>query len=319
MALEILVVEKEKNRFFSQNLRIPSLHDHLLINLIAGKSSEDLAKKISKKLKANLVKTKVQIFPDGEHKITLKGKLSKGKTVVVQSIYPPVDSNLIQALSLISKAKDYSTEVVAVVPYLGYARQDREFLPGEIVTMNVLGQLFKGAGASKIIVVDIHSKIGLKHFKIKSKNISAICDLVKYFKKLNLKNPLVISPDQGGKERAKKFADEFESEFIALKKQRDRKTGKVKIKTEGLDRVVGRDVILVDDMISTGGSIIKATEFLKKQKCKRVFVACTHALLVNDAEKKIRKAGVAKIIGTNTIPGKTSVVDISSTIVKAIK
>ncbi len=319
MALEILVVEKEKNRFFSQNLRIPSLHDHLLINLIAGKSSEDLAKKISKKLKANLVKTKVQIFPDGEHKITLKGKLSKNKTVVVQSIYPPVDSNLIQALSLISKAKDYSTEVVAVVPYLGYARQDREFLPGEIVTMNVLGQLFKGAGASKIIVVDIHSKIGLKHFKIKSKNISAICDLVKYFKKLNLKNPLVISPDQGGKERAKEFADEFESEFIALKKQRDRKTGKVKIKTEGLDRVVGRDVILVDDMISTGGSIIKATEFLKKQKCKRVFVACTHALLVNDAEKKIRKAGVAKIIGTNTIPGKTSVVDISSTIVKAIK
>jgi ribose-phosphate pyrophosphokinase len=312
-------VEKEKNRFFSQNLRIPSLHDHLLINLIAGKSSEDLAKKISKKLKANLVKSQVQFFPDGEHKITLKGKLSKGKTVVVQSIYPPVDSNLIQALSLISKAKDYSTEVVAVVPYLGYARQDREFLPGEIVTMNVLGQLFKGAGASKIIVVDIHSKIGLKHFKIKSKNISAISDLVKYFKKLNLKNPLVISPDQGGKERAKEFADEFESEFIALKKQRDRKTGKVKIKTEGLDRVVGRDVILVDDMISTGGSIIKATEFLKKQKCKRVFVACTHALLVNDAEKKIRKAGVAKIISTNTIPGKTSVVDISSTIVKAIK
>jgi ribose-phosphate pyrophosphokinase len=78
-------------------------------------------------------------------------------------------------------------------------------------------------------------------------------------------------------------------------------------------------VILVDDMISTGGSIIKATEFLKKQKCKRVFVACTHALLMNDAEKKIRKAGVSKIISTNTIPGKTSIVDISSTIAKAIK
>jgi ribose-phosphate pyrophosphokinase len=290
-----------------------------LISLIAGNSSKDLAKKISKKLKANLVKSEVKIFPDGESKITLKGKLSKSKTIVVQSIYPPVDSNLIQALSLISKAKEYSTEVIVVVPYLGYARQDREFLPGEIATMKVLGQLFKGAGASKIIVVDIHSKIGLKHFKIKSENLSAIPDLVRHFKKINLKNPLVVSPDQGGKERAKEFADKFGSGFIALKKQRDRKTGKVQIKTGGLDEVIGRDLILVDDMISTGGSIIKATEFLKKQKCNRVFVTCTHALLMNGAEKKIRKAGVTRIISANTIPGNSSIVDVSSTIAKAIK
>ncbi len=290
-----------------------------MINLIAGNSSKDLARKISKKLKANLVKSEVKIFPDGESKITLKGKLSKSKTIVVQSIYPPVDSNLIQALSLISKAKEYSTEVIVVVPYLGYARQDREFLPGEIATMKVLGQLFKGAGASKIIVVDIHSKIGLKHFKIKSENLSAIPDLARYFQKINLKNPLVVSPDQGGKERAKEFADKFGSDFIALKKQRDRKTGKVQIKTGGLDEVIGRDLILVDDMISTGGSIIKATEFLKKQKCNRVFVTCTHALLMNDAEKKIRKAGVTRIISANTIPGNSSIVDVSSTIAKAIK
>ncbi len=290
-----------------------------MISLIAGNSSRDLAKKISKKLKANLVKSEVKIFPDGEIKITLKGKLSKSKTIVVQSIYPPVDSNLIQALSLISKAKEYSTEVIVVVPYLGYARQDREFLPGEIATMKVLGQLFKGAGASKIIVVDIHSKIGLKHFKIKSENLSAIPDLARYFQKINLKNPLVVSPDQGGIERAKEFADKFGSDFIALKKQRDRKTGKIQIKTGGLDEVIGRDMILVDDMISTGGSIIKATEFLKKQKCKRVFVTCTHALLMNDAEKKIIKAGVTKIISANTIPGNSSIVDVSSTIAKAIK
>ncbi len=290
-----------------------------MISLIAGNSSKDLAKKISKKLHANLVKSDVKVFPDGESKITLKGKLSKSKTIVVQSIYPPVDSNLIQALALISKAKEYSTEVIVVVPYLGYARQDREFLPGEIVTMKVLGQLFKGAGASKIIVVDIHSKIGLKHFKIKSENLSAISDLARYFKKINLNNPLVVSPDQGGKERAKEFADKFGSGFIALKKQRDRKTGKIQIKTGVLDEVIGRDLILVDDMISTGESIIKATEFLRKQKCNRIFVTCTHALLMNNAEKKIKKAGVAKIISTNTIPGNSSLVDVSSTIAKAIK
>ena len=287
------------------------------LSVIAWKSSEDLARKLSRKINANLVKSQIRVFADGESKITLKGNLSKKRSIVVQSIYPPVDTNLIRALSLISKAKETSLEVIAVIPYMGYARQDKEFLPGEIVTMKVLGKLFKGAGASKIIVVDIHSIIGLKHFKIKSKNVTAIPDLVKYFKKLSLKNPLVVSPDQGGKERAKEFAKEFELEYIALEKKRDRKTGKVQIKTKNVE-VVNRDLILVDDMISTGGSIIKATQFLKKQKCKRVFVACTHALLMNDAEKRIKKAGVTNIISTNTIPGKTSIVDISNTIAKAI-
>lgn len=289
------------------------------ISVIAGKPSEDLARRLSKKIKANFVKSEIKVFPDGESKITLNGNLSTKKSIVVQSMYPPVDTNLIQALSLISKAKEVSSEVIAVIPYMGYARQDREFLPGEIVTMKVLGKLFKGVGTSKIITVDIHSMIGFKHFTIKTKNVSAIPDLVKYFKKLSLKNPLVVSPDQGGKERAKEFAKEFDSEYIALEKKRDRKTGKVEIKTKHIDEVVGRDLILVDDMISTGGSIIKATQFLKKQKCKRVYVACTHALLMNDAEKKIKKSGVTCIISANTIPSKTSIVDISNTIAKAIK
>ena len=288
------------------------------ISVVSGKSSEDLAKKLSRKIKANLVKSEVKIFPDGESKITLDGNISKEKSIVVQSMYPPVDTNLIQALSLISKAKEISSEVIAIIPYMGYARQDTEFLPGEIVTMKVLGKLFKGAGASKIITVDIHSMIGLKHFTLKTKNVSAMPNLVKYFKKLRLKRPLVISPDQGGKYRAKEFADEFGSEYIALEKNRDRKTGKVQIKTKNTDKVAGRDLILVDDMISTGGSIIKATQFLKKQKCKKVYVACTHALLMNDAEKKIREIGVTNIVSANTIPGKTSVVDISDIIAKAI-
>jgi len=289
------------------------------LSIIAGKPSEELARRLSSKLKANFVKSEIKVFPDGESKITLNGNLSTKKSIVVQSMYPPVDTNLVQVLSLISKAKEVSSEVIAVIPYMGYARQDREFLPGEIVTMKVLGKLFKGAGASKIITVDIHSMIGFKHFTIKTKNVSAIPDLVKYFKKLSLKNPLVVSPDQGGKERAKEFAKEFNSDYIALEKKRDRKTGKVEIKTKHIDEVTGRDLILVDDMISTGGSIIKATQFLKKQKCKRVYVACTHALLMNDAEKKIKKSGVTRIISANTIPSKASIVDISNTIVKAIK
>lgn len=288
------------------------------ISVISGKTSEELARKISRKIGANLVKSEIRIFPDDESKITLSGKISKKRSIVVQSIFPPVDTNLIHSLSLITKAKETSSKVTAVIPYMGYARQDREFLPGEVVTMKVLAKLFKGAGASEILAVDIHSLIGFKHFKIKTRNVSAIPDLVRYFKKMRLKEPLVVSPDQGGKERAVEFAKELGSEFIALEKKRDRKTGKVQIKTKNASEVTGRDLILVDDMISTGGSIVKATQFLKKQKCKRIFVACTHALLMNGAERKIKKAGVSKIISANTIPGKTSIVDVSNTIAKAI-
>jgi ribose-phosphate pyrophosphokinase len=201
---------------------------------------------------------------------------------------------------------------------LGYARQDQEFLPGEIVTIQVIANLFKASGASKIIVVDIHSKIALNQFKISSKNVSAVPNLVNYFKKLRLKEPLVVSPDLGGATRAKEFAKHFGTKYISLKKQRDRKTGKVLIKSSNLKEVKGRDLVLVDDMISTGGSIIKAAQFLKKQKCKRVFVACTHALLMNNAEKKIRKAGVSQIISANTIPGNTGLVDVSGIIAKEI-
>jgi len=285
---------------------------------VVSGNSEYLAKKLAKRLGANLIKSQLKIFPDGESKITLKGKFQKNKIIVIQSTYPPVNENLIQILSIISKAKEFGTEVIAVLPYMGYARQDREFLPGEVITMKVIANLFKSVGTSRIIVVDIHSMIGLKYFNIKSSNVTAIPDLAKYFSKLKLTNPLVVSPDHGGKVRAEEFAKILNTEFITLEKQRDRKTGKVKIKAKKIDGISGRDLILVDDMISTGGSIIKATEFLKKQKCKRVFVACTHALFGNEVDKKIKKAGVTKIISTNTIPGKTALVDISGTIVKAI-
>ena len=286
--------------------------------VIGGKTSEQLARKIATKLKAKYLKSELRIFPDGESKITIIGKPKNDKVVVVQSTYPPVDSNLMQALSLVSKAKKHSSQVYVVIPYLGYARQDKEFLPGEVVTMSIVANMLKAVGATKVIVVDIHSKMALNHFRIPAINVSATSELVKYFKKLKLKDPLVVSPDLGGIERARHFAKLFGTKFIALKKYRDRKTGKVEIRSKNQKHVAGRDLILVDDMISTGGSIVKAAEFLKKQKCRNIYAACTHALLIGDAEKRIRKAGVSKIVSTNTIPGKTGIVDVSPVIVKAI-
>jgi len=286
--------------------------------VVSGNASTDLAKRIARKLKSPYIKTEKKVFPDGESKITINQIPKKSIVVVVQSTYPPVDSNLLELLSIVSKVQKFSSKVYAVIPYMGYARQDREFLGGEIVTIGVVGKLLRAAGVKKVLTVDIHSKIALKELKISSENVSAMNVLVKHFKKLKMKEPLVVSPDMGGQERAEKFANLLKTDFIALKKHRDRKTGKVNILSDRVN-VKNRDLVLVDDMISTGGSIVKATQFLKKQKCRRVFVACTHALLVNDAAKKIKKAGVSQIVSTNTIPGESANVDVSRVIADALK
>ena len=286
--------------------------------VIAGSASKDLGKRIARRLKAPYVEAKTRVFPDGESKITF-GRIQKNSIIlVVQSTYPPVDTNLLQALSIISQARNASSKIYAVIPYMGYARQDRQFLSGEVVTMAIVARMLQTAGAKKIVVVDIHSKIALNHFKIPKENVSAIPELAKYFKKMKLKNALVVSPDMGGALRAKKFAALLNTDFITLKKSRNRKTGKVLIQSSKVD-VSGKDLILVDDIISTGGSVIKAAQFLKRQKCKRVFVACTHGLFVDDAEKRIKKAGVARIISTNTIPRNTSKVDVSGVIADSIR
>jgi len=285
--------------------------------VIAGNASRDLAKRIARRLKAPYIEAQTKIFPDGESKITFSSIPKKSIILVVQSTYPPVDTNLLQTLAIISQARKASSKIYAIIPYMGYARQDRQFLSGEVVTMSIVAKMLQAAGAKKVIVVDIHSKTALNHFKIPTVNVSAIPELAKYFKKLKIKKPLVVSPDTGGSSRAKKFASLLNTDFITLKKSRNRNTGKVQIQSSKVD-VHGRDLIVIDDIISTGGSIIKATQFLKKQKCKRVFVACTHGLFVGDAERKIKKAGVSKIISTNTVPRSTSKVDMAGVIAKSI-
>ncbi len=286
--------------------------------VIGSNTSKDLARRIARRLRATYIETQTKIFPDGESKITF-GRIPKNNIIlVVQSTYPPVDTNLLQILAIISQARKTCSRIYAIIPYMGYARQDKQFLSGEVVTMSIVAKMLEASGARKIFVVDIHSKTALNHFKIPTENISAVPELAKYFKRMKLKNMLVVSPDIGGSLRAKKFASLLNTDFITLKKSRDRKTGKIQIKSSKVD-VKGRDLVVVDDIISTGGSIVKATQFLKKQKCKRVFVACTHGLFIGDAERKIKKAGVSQIISSNTIPKSTSKIDVSGVIARSIQ
>lgn len=286
--------------------------------VIAGSASVELATKIAKKLNAQLITPKIHIFPDGEQKITFNYKPKKGKIIVVQPTYPPVDTNLFQALCLIFQARQFSSNVIAVMPYVGYARQDKAFLSGEITTISVIASLLKEVGASQFIVVDIHSNIALNYFH-KIRNLTAVNLLADYFKKFRLKNPIVVAPDLYWAQNAKKFAKHLGLKSHALHKQRNRKTGKLTIKKSTLPNLEGSDIILLDDMISSGNTIVKASQYLRKRNCGKIFVACTHAILVKGAEEKIRKSGVTKIISTNTIPNPTNEVDVSEMIANSIQ
>lgn len=285
--------------------------------VIANPSSKNLAKKIARKLHARYLKTTLKVFPDGESKLTISGYTKKGTIIVVSSMGPPVDSNLVRTLSLISKSSEISPNVIAIIPYMGYAKQDKEFLKGEIITISVVAKLLKAAGVTRLIVVDFHSSDAINFFKFPTKNISAVSLFTEYFKKYKLKNPLVVSPDLFWKYNAEKLAKSINATVIALNKQRDRKTGKLVIKSHLPKFSKERDLILFDDMVSTGESILKAIKFLKGN-FRNMYVVCTHPVFVGDSERKIKKLGVSRIIGTNSIEGRFSKIDLSEIISEAI-
>ena len=280
--------------------------------VIAGPSSIDLAMRISKNLKTELIEPELKIFSDGESKIRLPSLYNK-HCIIVQSLYPPIDRHIIQLLMIIHKCKsDNASKITVIIPYMAYARQDKAFLEGEIISISVLADLIQNCGTNEVITVDIHNELSLSYFSIIIKNISAIPILAEFLlNNKNIENPIIVSPDEGGKIRAKKIAELLNLQMLCLKKTRDRDTGLVSIE-EKLDLAVhGKDAILIDDMISTGKGIVKACEVLKKNKIRNIIVLCTHALLLDNALEIIMEAGVHEIISTNSIPNNCSKVDLA--------
>lgn len=284
--------------------------------MIAGPASPDLADRVAKGLGAHLVATELRVFSDGESKIKID-KMGKN-CVIVQSTYPPADTHLMQALMMAIKCADGAHDVCAVIPYLAYARQDRAFLAGEVVSIALVAKLLQSAGVRHVITVDIHSKLAMSHFA-SVENVSSIPLLAEYASRMMLCRPIAVSPDAGGADRAKEFAKHSKIDALVLKKSRDRTTGEVKVE-EKLDiDVSGRDALLVDDMISSGGSIVKAAEVLHNKGAGKVYAMCAHALLIGDAAQKIKAAGVQDIIATNSVPGEYAKVDLSPAIVEVVK
>jgi ribose-phosphate pyrophosphokinase len=287
-------------------------------SVVAGPGSIDLANNIAKRLGAQLTVAGLRIFSDGESNI----KLSKvGKNcVIVQSTHPPTDTHLIQLLMIAKKCTDDGAQhVCAVIPYLGYARQDRAFLEGEVVSISLVAKLFESVGIKHIITVDIHSQLAMSYFG-SIQNISSVPLLADYASnKMKLRNPIAVSPDAGGTNRAKEFARHLNTDVLVLKKSRHRVTGDVTV-DESLDIDISkRDAIVIDDIISSGSSLIKAAEVLNKKGIGRIYAMCAHALLIGDAAQKIKSAGVEDIVSTNSVPSHYSKVDLSPEIALALK
>ncbi|RNJ73982.1 MAG: ribose-phosphate diphosphokinase [Thaumarchaeota archaeon S14] len=240
-------------------------------------------RRLARRLRAQYVGVTARAFSDGESRLSLRRAIPRDSTaIVVESTHPPVDTNLVHALTLVSAAASAARRAVAVIPYLGYARQDRAFLSGEVVTIREIARLLAGAGAAGLVSVDIHSEAARAHFAIPAVSAPAAPALAAHFAAMRMRDRIVVSPDAGGAQRAALLARELGCESFALQKRRDRRTGATSVTARGAPAVSGRDVILVDDMISTGGSISDAAALLRSRGCARVHAACTHALHSRD-------------------------------------
>jgi ribose-phosphate pyrophosphokinase len=287
------------------------------ISVVAGPASFDLAHNVAKTLGMPLSVARLRVFSDGESSLKLD-KVGK-KCVIIQSTHPPTDTHVLQLLMMAKKFTDEGVQnICAIVPYLAYSRQDRAFLEGEVVSIAVLAKLFESVGIKHIITVDIHSKLAMSHFK-SIQNVASVSLLAQYASKLKLHDPIAISPDAGGANRARCFAQSLNIDMIAMKKSRNKISGEVSIEEEFSPDISGRDVILIDDMISSGESLIKTSEVLRKKRVGKIYAMCAHALLIRDAAQKIRAAGIQDIISTNSVPSRYSKVDVGSEIVSALR
>jgi len=286
---------------------------------VAGSASGKLAARVAKSLGCPLVRPEVTRFPDGESYVRADHDFRDEHAIVVQSTCYPQNDNLIELFLLLDTAKDLGAKrVTAVVPYFGYARQDKRFKPGEAVSVRTMCKLIERAGADDIFTVDIHEEEIMANFAIPAYNLTAMSLIGRYIDKhLDLRDPVVLAPDQGALRHAKRAAAEFMADYDYLYKTRQTST-KVTMRPKRLN-VSRRDVVIVDDIISTGGTVIEAVRILKKQGARDIYAACTHPVLAGGALRKIIAAGARKVIATDTIEHKTSVISVAPVIAEAIR
>jgi ribose-phosphate pyrophosphokinase len=289
------------------------------MKIIPGPASTALGEKISELTGYAKVPVVSRIFPDGESYVRLDGNVEGEHVAIVQTTCAPQDSRLMQLSFMAAAAKrNGAAKVTAIVPYLGYARQDKIFLPGENISIETIADMLKAAGTDQLITVNVHSEPTLNKFPFPAKTITAIPLLAEYFTKRGIRNAFALSPDKGAMYIADQAKKVLGGESGHLEKQRDRYTGQT-TQTAAHLNVKGQTVIIFDDIISTGGTIVGAAKILREQGAAHVYTACVHGLLIGDAEKRILDAGVDEIVSTDSVPSRTSKVSLAPIISQELK
>ncbi|MEM2995641.1 MAG: ribose-phosphate pyrophosphokinase [Candidatus Bathyarchaeia archaeon] len=290
------------------------------MKIIPGPASKELAIKTAELLGMEVVPVVFKTFPDGESYIRFNVDSLEGEEVaIIQTTSPPQEQRLIQLLLMADNAKDLKAKsITAIVPYLAYSRQDKRFLPGEAFSIKTIVKLLEKCGADRLITVNAHSPSALKAFNISVEDLSAIPLLAEYFKTEGLvENPVSLSMGKKALNVAAEADSILKGGFDYIATKRDVATGNVTLDEKAL-QVNGRDVIIFDDIISSGGTMAKAVKYAKEQGARKVYAACVHPLLMGDAQKKILESGAEAIIGTDTVPSVVSVVSIAPLISKAL-
>jgi len=278
--------------------------------IIGGTASKTIAEDLAKELKVSLVKTISKRFPDNEFYVRIMDDVRKKDVIIVQTTYP--DPNLVELFLLQNAAEESGAKTITVViPYYSYARQDTKFQDGEPLSAKAIANLIS-LTADKVITVDPHKEHILDFFSTSAQSCTAIPEIAKYLK--NKKIDMILAPDKGALERAKQASQIINCEFDHMEKTRIDGTT-VEIKPKNLD-VQNKNVAIIDDIISTGGTMAKSIKELKKQGAKKVYVSCTHGLFAGEAIKKLSTAGCDEIISTDTIKSRFSKVKIAPAIAK---
>ncbi len=269
--------------------------------LFSGTANIELSKEISKYLEQPLSLAKVTRFSDGEINIKIKESVRGKDIFIIQSTSAPANANLMELLIMVDALKRSSAKsITAVVPYYGYARQDRKAEPRVPISAKLVANLMETAGITRVVTVDLHASQIQGFFDIPVDNLYGAILFNEYVKSKNLKNPIVASPDIGGVARARYFAKTMGLDMVIVDKRREKANHSEVMNIIG--DVTGKDVIMIDDMIDTAGTMVKAASALKKKGATSVMACCTHPVLSGPAYERIENGELDELVITNTIP-----------------
>jgi len=293
--------------------------------VFSGTANKKLSERISKSLKVKLGKINVFHFSDGEIGVKVHENVRGKDVFIIQPTCPPVNENLTELLIILDALRRASAyRITAVIPYFGYARQDRKDQPRVSITAKLVANLLYGAGVNRVLTLDLHAGQIQGFFDIPVDHLYGINTVVDYFNKKKINNLAIVSPDVGGIKMARAYAKRFRAGLAIVDKRRN--TPESTEVMNILGEVRGKNVIIVDDIVATGSSLVEAAKALKNAGAKKIFAAITHGILSNNAVGKIDESSIDSLIITDSIPldknkksNKIKVVSVGSLFAEAIK